>query len=363
MGRIALRGVTKRFGDVVAVDDVTFAAEDEEFLVLLGPSGCGKSTVLRIVAGLDDPDAGVIEIGGRIVNEVEPEARDVAMVFQSYALYPHMSVRRNIAFPLNARKVPAAEREAAVDEAARVLGLEPLLDRRPAQLSGGQRQRVALARAIVRKPAAFLMDEPLSNLDAKLRVQTRAELIELQKRLATTVLYVTHDQVEAMTMGDRIAVMENGRLQQIGRPTDVYAKPANIFVARFLGNPPMNTVAGRFVDGAQPGFEVPGATLPLPAGLAAAARAAGATTLVVGVRPEHLQFTSDTVGVPAEVTVVEELGHEQNVVCRLGDGSLVIARVGAGEPTPAPHETVRFVTDAPHLHLFDGDSGLRLEQV
>ena len=362
MGRIALRGVSKRFGDVVAVDDLSLEAHDKEFLVLLGPSGCGKSTVLRLIAGLDEPATGTIEIGDRVVNDVDPEDRDVAMVFQSYALYPHMNVRKNIAFPLRARRVPEHERDAAVADAARALGLTELLDRRPAQLSGGQRQRVALARAIVRQPAAFLMDEPLSNLDAKLRVQTRAELIELQRRLQTTVLYVTHDQVEAMTMGDRIAVMESGRLQQVGAPADVYARPANLFVARFLGSPPMNTVAGRLIDDGD-AFEIPGARLPLPAPLAAAARRAGATTLVAGVRPEHLTFTSDETSMPATVTMIESLGHEQNVVCRLVDEEMVIVRIGSEEEAPGAGSAVRLATRPEHLHLFDGETGARLEPV
>ena len=242
MGRVALDQVSKRFDDVAAVDDLTLDVADEEFLVLLGPSGCGKSTALRMIAGLEDPTSGTITIGDRVVNDVEAKDRDIAMVFQSYALYPHMTVRRNIEFPLRSRKVPAAERDQLVQDAAESLDLGELLDRKPAQLSGGQRQRVALARAIVRRPQAFLMDEPLSNLDAKLRVQTRAELVELQRRLAATIVYVTHDQVEAMTMGHRIAVLDHGVLQQVGAPQDVYARPANLFVARFIGSPPMNTV-------------------------------------------------------------------------------------------------------------------------
>src|SRR6476660_5067257 len=227
VGRVAIRGVSKRFGDVTAVDDFTLEVADEEFLVLLGPSGCGKSTALRMIAGLEEPTEGTIEIGDRQVNDVEAKDRDVAMVFQSYALYPHMTVRRNIEFPLRSRKVPAAERTRLVQEAAESLSLDALLERKPAQLSGGQRQRVALARAIVRRPQAFLMDEPLSNLDAKLRVQTRAELVELRRRLRATIVYVTHDQVEAITICDRIAVLDHGVLQQVGAPQDVYAKPAN----------------------------------------------------------------------------------------------------------------------------------------
>ena len=291
MGRVALEHVSKRFDDVTAVDDLTLDVADEEFLVLLGPSGCGKSTALRMIAGLEEPSDGTITIGDRVVNDVEAKDRDIAMVFQSYALYPHMTVRRNIEFPLRSRKVPADERARLVLDAAESLGLQELLDRKPGQLSGGQRQRVALARAIVRRPQAFLMDEPLSNLDAKLRVQTRAELVELQRRLAATVVYVTHDQVEAMTMGHRIAILERGVLQQVGAPQDVYARPANLFVARFIGSPPMNTVDGRVrTEGEGLVAELPGGTAPLPAPLAGAITARGLTDVVVGVRPEDLRF-------------------------------------------------------------------------
>src|SRR4051794_310744 len=291
MGRVALDHVSKRFDGVTAVDDLSLDVADEDLLVLLGPSGCGKSTALRMIAGLEDPTAGTITIGERVVNDVEAKDRDIAMVFQSYALYPHMTVRRNIEFPLRSRKVAAAERATLVQDAAESLDLAELLDRKPAQLSGGQRQRVALARAIVRRPQAFLMDEPLSNLDAKLRVQTRAELVELQRRLAATVVYVTHDQVEAMTMGHRIAVLEHGVLQQIDAPQEVYARPSNLFVARFIGSPPMNTVTGR-IDGVAGALvaQAPGRALPVPAELADAIEHAGVAEIVIGVRPEDLRF-------------------------------------------------------------------------
>ena len=343
--RVALRGVTKRFGDVTAVDDLTIEVGEQEFLVLLGPSGCGKSTALRMIAGLEEPTSGTVEIGGRDVTDVEAKDRDVAMVFQSYALYPHMTVRRNIEFPLESRKVSKAERDAAVAEASRALGLEGLLDRKPAQLSGGQRQRVALARAIVRQPLAFLMDEPLSNLDAKLRVQTRAELIELQRRLAATVVYVTHDQVEAMTMGHRIAVMSDGVLQQIGPPQAVYDRPANLFVARFIGNPPMNTFPGRVTGGA---VAVAGGRLPLDG----SGRSADGD-VVVGIRPEGLELGTAEDGIPASVTLVESLGHERHLLCRLEDGSLVIVRLEAHETAPREGEHVRLTATAAHVHLFD----------
>src|SRR4051794_8294636 len=304
MARVAFDHVTKRFGSVVAVRDLTLEVRDREFLVLLGPSGCGKSTALRMIAGLEEPTDGTITIGDEVVNDIEPKDRDVAMVFQTYALYPHMTVRRNIEFPLKSRGVPREERSRLSLQAARTLGLDTLLDRKPAQLSGGQRQRVALARAIVRQPQAFLMDEPLSNLDAKLRVQTRADLIELQQRLEATVVYVTHDQIEAMTMGHRIAVMRDGLLQQVGPPQEVYDRPANLFVAGFIGTPPMNIIPARFVTGTS------GGTL---------------DGVVVGVRPEHLSFGTDG-QLLATVTLVESLGHERNVGCRLADGTLVIVR-------------------------------------
>ncbi len=360
MGRVALDHVSKRFDDVTAVDDLTLDVADEEFLVLLGPSGCGKSTALRMIAGLEDPTEGTITIGERVVNDVEAKDRDVAMVFQSYALYPHMTVRRNIEFPLRSRKVAPAERARLVQEAADSLDLGGLLDRKPAQLSGGQRQRVALARAIVRRPQAFLMDEPLSNLDAKLRVQTRAELVELQRRLAATIVYVTHDQVEAMTMGHRIAVLDQGVLQQIGRPQDVYARPANLFVARFIGSPPMNTVAGRVerVDG-ELIAQLPGRGLSVPAELAAAVEASGVTEVVIGVRPEDLRFDAQE-GLPATVSVIESLGHERHVICRLDDQQLVIVRQDAHQPAPAEGSTTFLVADAGALHLFDPDAGSRI---
>jgi len=369
VGRVVLDHVSKKFDDVAAVDDLSIEVADEEFLVLLGPSGCGKSTALRMIAGLEDPTAGTIVIGDRVVTDVEAKDRDVAMVFQSYALYPHMTVRKNIEFPLRSRKVPAAERDQLVADAAESLGLGALLDRKPAQLSGGQRQRVALARAIVRRPQVFLMDEPLSNLDAKLRVQTRAELVELQRRLKATIVYVTHDQVEAMTMGHRIAVMSNGVLQQIGRPQDVYAKPANLFVARFIGSPPMNTVTGRVVaDGVDLFAELPGGRVPLAPEVGAAVREAGLEAVVIGVRPEDLTFATEASsfygvggrGVEATVTVVESLGHERHVICRLTDQQIVIVRQDAHEAAPREESATRLVADPAAIHLFDPESGRRL---
>ncbi len=328
MGRVALAGVTKKFGDVTAVDHLDLDVADREFLVLLGPSGCGKSTALRMIAGLDELTEGTITIGDRVVNDVEPKDRDLAMVFQSYALYPHLTVRKNIEFPLRTRGIPKDERAAQVATAAESLGLGDLLDRKPGQLSGGQRQRVALARAIVRNPQAFLMDEPLSNLDAKLRVQTRAELVELAQRLQATVIYVTHDQVEAMTMGDRIAIMKDGVLQQVGPPQAVYERPENLFVARFIGTPPMNTIPGELA-GAGP-------------------------DIVIGVRPEHLHLGAVTgPGIDATVAVIESLGHERHVICRLADTTMVIVRQAIGVDPPAANGPVRLRYDAAHTHRFD----------
>jgi ABC-type sugar transport system ATPase subunit len=360
MARVVLEHVTKQFGDVVAVRDLTLEAHDREFLVLLGPSGCGKSTALRMVAGLEDPTDGSIRIGDRVVDDVEAKDRNVAMVFQSYALYPHMTVRKNIEFPLRTRKVDAAERARLVADAADTLDLASLLDRKPAQLSGGQRQRVALARAIVRRPAAFLMDEPLSNLDAKLRVQTRAELVELQRRLGTTVLYVTHDQVEAMTMGHRIAIMSDGVLQQVGPPQTVYEAPANLFVARFIGNPPMNTVTGPVVpDGDGLSVAIVASRIPLPPPYARAVTTAGLTGVVVGVRPEDLRLSADGL-LPATVSVVESLGHERHVICRLEDGQMVIVRQTASDQAPGEGSMVRLAATPGKLHVFDVDTEQRI---
>jgi multiple sugar transport system ATP-binding protein len=361
MSGVSLEGIEKRFGDVVAVEHFSLDVADHEFLVLLGPSGCGKSTVLRMIAGLETPTGGTIRLGDRDVTDVEPKNRDIAMVFQSYALYPHMTVERNIEFPLKSRKVPKEERATLVADAGRSLGLEELMRRKPAELSGGQRQRVALARAIVRRPQAFLMDEPLSNLDAKLRVQTRAELIELQRRLAATIIYVTHDQVEAMTMGERIAIMDKGVLQQVDPPQQVYDKPVNLFVARFIGNPPMNTVEGDLRgSGTDLVVGLDGATIPLPPDLAAAASAAGAQRVVFGVRPEHLHIDAEG-ALAAKISVIEALGHERHVICRLADGQMVIVRQAAHVVPPTEGEQVRLTTEPDSIHLFDAATERRIE--
>ncbi len=360
MGQVTLRGVSKHYGTVEAVRDFDLKVMDREFLVLLGPSGCGKSTVLRIIAGLEDPDEGTVEIGDRVVNDVEPKDRNIAMVFQNYALYPHMTVHRNIDFPLKCRGMPKPERDGLVAEAAESLGLTPLLDRRPAQLSGGQRQRVALARAIVRRPEVFLMDEPLSNLDAKLRVQTRTELIELQRRLATTVVYVTHDQIEGMTMANRLAVMNEGALEQVAPPSEVYAHPASLFVAQFIGNPPMNTVIGKpaRVDG-ELGIETSGGQIPLTPGQCQAVEASSAESVAVGMRPERITIASSG-PLPATVAVVESLGSEHHVICRLADDQEVVVRLGTDVPVPKEGARVHLGFEAGHLHLFDAATGDRI---
>ena len=385
MAEVRFDGVTKRFGETTAVDDLTLSIPDGELLVLLGSSGCGKTTALRLVAGLEELDAGTVSIGGRVVNDVDPKDRDVAMVFQSYALYPHLSVAKNIEFPLRQRGIDKAERSARVKKAAETLGLGGLVGRKPSQLSGGQRQRVALARAIVREPHVFLMDEPLSNLDAALRVQTRADIVELQARLSTTTLYVTHDQVEAMTMGHRIAVMSEGRLQQVATPEDLYAQPANAFVARFLGSPGMNLMPGMLVEsgpdgdgssgsgsgsglgsGSTPGemgtlcVAFPGASVPLPPAVADAVRGAGPDVLL-GVRPEALRLSPDG-PIGATVVIVELLGAETHVICKTENDTRLVVRQSGSAAKPRLGEAVRIaIADDPGAyHLFDAESGVRV---
>jgi multiple sugar transport system ATP-binding protein len=361
MARVGLEHIWKRYGDVVAVHDVSLEAKDEEFLVLVGPSGCGKSTTLRMVAGLDDISDGTVSIGDRVVNDLSPKDRDIAMVFQSYALYPHMNVYDNMAFGLKLRKTPKPEIKRRVSEAGEILGITQLLDRKPKQLSGGQRQRVALGRAIVRNPAVFLMDEPLSNLDAKLRVQTRAEINKLHQRLKTTFIYVTHDQTEAMTMGDRIAVMKDGFLQQIDTPQILYDYPQNTFVAGFIGSPAMNLLPGelRQTDG-KLAVEAPGMTVPLPDGLAAQARGKDSTKVLLGVRPEHISPRSAYNGnapnsMTALVEVVEHMGSKQFVY--LGQGGATLTAEFPADAEAQPQQEMQVVFDPDNLHLFDETSG------
>jgi multiple sugar transport system ATP-binding protein len=356
VGRVLLEHITKRFDTTTAVDDLTLEVRDEEFLVLVGPSGCGKTTALRMVAGLEEATAGDIYIGDRLVNGLAPRDRDIAMVFQSYALYPHMSVYDNMAFGLKLHHVPKDEIVRRVNETAKMLGIENLLKRKPRQLSGGQRQRVALGRAIVREPLAFLMDEPLSNLDAKLRVETRAQIIKLHQRLRTTTIYVTHDQVEAMTMGDRIAVMRDGLLQQLDTPQGVYDKPANVFVAAFIGSPAMNMLSmGVTSDGIDVNLTAEGLTLPAPAHLREAMRAHNGQQVLVGIRPEDIH-ESDRVGgdlapLPARIEVVEPLGSDAYLYIAAGPFSL-IARVSGRTPVH-PGDSMQLWVDTKRMHAFD----------
>jgi multiple sugar transport system ATP-binding protein len=386
MAEIVLDGVTKVFGEVIAVNTVSLQVDDGEFMVLVGPSGCGKSTVLRMLAGLEEVTAGEISIGGEQVTDLEPKLRDIAMVFQNYALYPHMTVEANLGFGLKLRHMPKEERQRRVLDAASILGLEGLMHRKPSELSGGQRQRVAIGRAMVREPKAFLMDEPLSNLDAKLRVHMRAELQRLHERLGTTTVYVTHDQVEAMTLGDRVAVMRDGILQQVDTPQNLYRHPANLFVAAFIGSPPMNlveaTVTGDRVSFA--GFDVP----IQPGALAAF----DGRTVILGIRPSDIEDQAlwhgeDLPAIEVTVDVTEELGSEVNVIFRVdappvateeiraatdeeGEEILLMAddhpvavfcaRVDA-RTTSRPGSTIRLTLDPSRFHFFDPASGLAID--
>jgi multiple sugar transport system ATP-binding protein len=363
MATVTFDNVNKMYGDFQAVKDLNLEIGDGEFMVLVGPSGCGKTTSLRMIAGLEEISAGTLRIGDRVVNDVPPKDRDIAMVFQSYALYPHMSVRENLAFGLKLRKVPKAEIERRVNEAAETIQLQKLLDRKPKELSGGQRQRVALGRAIVREPAVFLMDEPLSNLDAKLRVQTRAEIARLHQRLETTVVYVTHDQVEAMTMGTRIAVMNEGLLQQVGTPQALYDTPINRFVAGFIGSPSMNFVEVH-MDGTGESARLVGPadwSIPIPPRYREAATPKAGKTLVAGSRPEHLDIGESGNGAgsfQARADVVEYLGNEELLHINAADQDIV-AIVGS-EHRVRPADIVNLVLPLEKLHLFDGETGLTL---
>jgi multiple sugar transport system ATP-binding protein len=362
MAQVRFEHVWKRYDGVSVIDDLNLDVRDQEFMVLVGPSGCGKSTALRMIAGLEEISDGKIEIGGRVVNDLPPRSRDIAMVFQSYALYPHMTVRENLEFGLKIRRLPAAEIEKLVGEAAGILEIAPLLDRRPRQLSGGQRQRVALGRAIVRKPAVFLFDEPLSNLDAKLRVQMRAEIKMLQQRLKTTTIYVTHDQTEAMTMGSRIAVMKDGRIQQVGAPLEVYDRPQNVFVANFIGTPPMNFIAATIRDGGAT-LAAGAFALAVPASLRAGAAGRDGQEVVVGIRPEHIVDVSasnlaEVARLTVDVEVVEPLGDEAIVHARAGKDELV----SKADPRriPAVGRKWEVGVELDRLHLFDRKTGARL---
>ncbi len=380
MAQIVIDRVTKEFDNgFVAIDDLSLTVGDGEFMVLVGPSGCGKSTLLRMIAGLEEVTAGAISIGGRDVTELAPRHRDIAMVFQNYALYPHMDVRRNLGYGLKVRKTPSAEIERRVTEVARLLGLEKLLDRRPAALSGGQRQRVAMGRAIVREPAAFLMDEPLSNLDAKLRVTMRSELSRLHDRLGVTTIYVTHDQVEAMTLGQRVAVLRDGVIQQVDTPQALYATPENLFVAAFIGSPAMNLVEATVADGhaSFAGWELP---------LDPRRRPSRDGRVILGVRPESFEdaalVNAGPPVVDVDVVVVEELGSDSHVIFPIDaprveaeelraaadneedalladDQSLWNARVSS-KTEAEPGRRLRLAVDPAELYFFDPESGASL---
>jgi multiple sugar transport system ATP-binding protein len=346
MATVSVRNAGKMYGTVEVLKGVSVEAPDGAFVVLVGPSGCGKSTLLRMIAGLETITSGEIAIADRVVNQLPPKERDIAMVFQNYALYPHMTVAENMGFSLRLKGESKAEIRKSVVAAAKILGLEELLERRPGQLSGGQRQRVAMGRAIVRDPQVFLFDEPLSNLDAKLRVQMRAEIKELHQRLGTTTIYVTHDQVEAMTMADIIVVMRDGVIEQAGAPLDLFDKPANLFVAGFIGSPAMNFIAGTMVAGA---FKTrDGQELPAPN--------VDGEAITYGVRPEHLRLDPD--GFEVEVVVVEPTGSETLVVARLGDQP--IACIFRERLPIRPGAKLRLSSDIAHVHLF-GKDGRRLD--
>jgi multiple sugar transport system ATP-binding protein len=359
MARVTIRAVHKRFGSTHVIRGVDIAIADGEFCVLVGPSGCGKSTLLRMIAGLEEIAEGEVSIGDTVVNRVPPKERDIAMVFQNYALYPHMTVRDNMSFALLLAKQPKTEIEQRVARAADILGLAPYLDRYPRQLSGGQRQRVAMGRAIVRNPQVFLFDEPLSNLDAKLRVQMRTEIKELHQRLRTTSIYVTHDQIEAMTMADKIVVMKDGVVEQIGDPLTLYDRPVNTFVAGFIGSPAMNLIPGivrsngsAVAAGAHVAFD-DGATLPLPNG----AQASDGQQVLYGIRPEHCSLAS-TSGLPAKVIVVEPTGADTQLYCRFS-GREVTATI-RDRTECRPGDKIVLSPDLARAHLFDAASGKRL---
>ncbi|MEL6609329.1 MAG: sn-glycerol-3-phosphate ABC transporter ATP-binding protein UgpC [Pseudomonadota bacterium] len=354
MAGVDLSGIVKAYGALQVVHGIDLTVAEKEFVVLVGPSGCGKSTTLRMIAGLEEITDGDLEIDGRRMNRVAPKDRDVAMVFQNYALYPHLNVADNMAFGLRIRKMPKAEIKTTIDDVAEILGLTPYLERRPADLSGGQRQRVAMGRAIVRHPKVFLFDEPLSNLDAKLRTQMRAEIKRLHNRLGVTSIYVTHDQVEAMTLADRIVVMNDGRIEQVGTPMELFNNPANTFVAGFLGSPPMNQMKGVLTDG---GAQIGGTELKLQG----AVNGHAGRDVIVGVRPEHVTLTAgaDTTPLPINLDLVEPLGSEALLHARFGDDNLVFKAETQGDI--AHLSGVGAVHVPAHLiKLFDAETGRAL---
>ena len=356
MASVAFRNIEKSFGKVKVIQGLSFDIFEGEFVVLVGPSGCGKSTLLRMLAGLEEITSGEISIDGKVINELDSKDRDIAMVFQSYALYPHMTVRDNMAFSLKLRRADAALTSQRVGDAARILNLDPLLDRYPRELSGGQRQRVAMGRAIVRDPKVFLFDEPLSNLDAKLRVAMRAEIKALHLRLKTTTVYVTHDQIEAMTMADRIVVMHDGIIEQIGTPLELFDHPGNLFVAQFIGSPSMNVLSGTLrVTSGSSWVEAHGHAWPV----STLTQAKEGQAVVYGVRPTDITLSSNGVGIPATVIVVEPTGAETELLLEVGGMRLVL--VTHGRTNVQPNEVVHLDISAGKSHLFDAATGLRLE--
>jgi multiple sugar transport system ATP-binding protein len=350
MAEVSIRDLRKSYGATEVIHGVSVPIADGEFVVLVGPSGCGKSTLLRMIAGLEGISGGTISIGDRVVNNLAPAQRDIAMVFQNYALYPHKTVAANMGFALKMQKMPRAEIDSRVNRAADILGLKPYLARYPRELSGGQRQRVAMGRAIVRNPKVFLFDEPLSNLDAKLRVQMRTEIRELHQRLQTTTVYVTHDQIEAMTMADKIVVMRDGHIAQMGAPLELYDRPANTFVAGFIGSPAMNLIPATVAEG---GHAVAGdLTLPLPPG----ATLSPGAKVTWGLRPEYFALSDS--GIPADVAVIEPTGSETHLVLRAAGQELLC--VSRDRVSLRPGDRVHLAPDVAHVHLFDGTSGNRI---
>src|SRR5438034_967986 len=355
MASVSFQNVEKSFGSTKVIHGIGFDIRDGEFMVLVGPSGCGKSTLLRMLAGLEEISAGTIAIDGRVVNDVESKDRDIAMVFQSYALYPHMTVADNMAFSLKLRKAEAKVIEERVSRAAKILNLEPYLARYPRELSGGQRQRVAMGRAIVRDPKVFLFDEPLSNLDAKLRVAMRAEIKALHQRLKTTVVYVTHDQIEAMTMADRIVVMHDGKVEQIGEPLQLYDHPDNLFVAQFIGSPAMNIVNGTLRRANGAAYVEADGGVRWPVGHAAGS---DGQTVAYGVRPEHLTLGAGAHAVPGEIVVVEPMGAETELLVQAGAAQIVL--MTHGRPAVNPGDKVQLSIDPAMVHVFDQKTGARI---
>lgn len=349
MANLALRSLTKSYGSTEVLHGISLDVADGEFVVFVGPSGCGKSTTLRLIAGLEETTSGIIEIGDREVNNLEPKERDIAMVFQNYAIYPHMSVKKNIAFGLRSSKMPKPDKKKRIQEVAGILDMVDLLERKPSQLSGGQRQRVAIGRAMVRDPAVFLFDEPLSNLDAQLRTQMRLEIKRLHQRVGNTIIFVTHDQIEAMTMADRIVIMKDGHIQQVGTPAEVYHKPANTFVARFIGAPSMNMLSARVTDG--------GVTLEGGQRVAMEFdRIPEVSDVLIGVRPDDLHPDDINPIISGQVTVLEPLGPETLIYVETPSGE-VIAKADGRSP-PKVGDTVYLGAGVEHLHMFDAKTGI-----